>query len=193
MSGGKVQVYSTGSYVYILVFMSGEKFPEHSTWVLCVYVGPMSGWKVPDNSTGLLCVYPGPYVRWEGPRIKYCGPIYIYISWALCQVGMSQSIVLGSNVYILGPMSGVKVPECSIGVLCIYPGPYVNWEGSRVYFWVSMYISRALCQMRRYKSIVLGCYVYIMGHMPGGIVQEYNMWFLCINPGPYVLFKGSKV
>ena len=90
-------------------------------------------------------------------------------------------------------MLGVKVPECSIGVLCIYTGPNVNWEGSRVYFWVPMYISQALCQMRRYESIVLGCYVNIMGHMSGGIVQEYNMWLLCINPGPYVLFKGSIV
>ena len=108
-------------------------------------------------------------------------------------MGRSQSIVLESNVYILGPMSGVKVPECSIGVLCIYPGPYISWEGSRVYFWVPMCISPALCQVRRYKSIVLGCYVYIIGHMSGGIVPEYNMWFLCINPGPYVLFNGSIV
>ena len=97
----------------------------------------------------------------------------------ICQVGRSQNKVLGSyiyilgpmssgkvpeystgsNVYILGPMSGVKVPECSIGVLCIYPGPYVSLEGSRVYFWVPMYISWALCQVRRYESIVLGCYV----------------------------------
>ena len=70
-------------------------------------------------------------------------------------------MVLGSNVYILDPMSGVKVPEYRIGVLCIYSGPYVSWEGSRVYFLVPMYISRALCQVRRYESIVLGCYVYV--------------------------------
>ena len=76
----------------------------------------------------------------------------MYISWAPCQVEGSQSIVLASNVYILGALSGGKVPEyingflCIIlglmsgqkvpedrnGFLCIYTVPFVRWEGSRI-------------------------------------------------------------
>ena len=41
-------------------------------------------------------------------------------------------IELDPFVYIPGPISGGKDPEYSIGVLCIYPTPYVWWEGPRV-------------------------------------------------------------
>ena len=77
----------------------------------------------------------------------------MYIYWVLCQVGMSHRIVLRPYVHILGPMSGGKVPEYStrlqeyqsgflcqvgrsqsivMGFLCIYPGLYGRWEGTRV-------------------------------------------------------------
>ena len=63
MSGGKVQEYSTWSYVRC-------KFQEYSTGVLYIYIyDPMSVGKVSDNSTGFLCIYPGPCVSLEGPRI----------------------------------------------------------------------------------------------------------------------------
>ena len=54
------------------------------------------------------------------------------LSRALCQFGRSKSIVLGSYVYILGPMSTGKVTEYDTGFQCIYPGPYASLEGPRV-------------------------------------------------------------
>ena len=123
-SGGKVPEYSTGflciySWPYVIgnVPMSGGKVPANSTWVPMhiaralwqtgryqsivlgpyLYIrGPMSGGKVPEYSTGVLCIYAASYIRWEGPNVL--GPMYIY--WSLCEVGSSQSIVLGSYVYI---------------------------------------------------------------------------------------------
>ena len=53
----------------------------------------------------------------------------MHISRTLRRMIMSQNIVLGSYVYILGLMLGGNVPEYITGVLCIYPGPYVRWEG----------------------------------------------------------------
>ena len=37
-----------------------------------------------------------------------------------------------SYVYILGPLSGWKVPEYSTAVLCLYPRPNARWGGPRV-------------------------------------------------------------
>ena len=62
----------------------------------------------------------------------------MYISRALCQVGRSKIIVLGSYAYIPDPMSGGKLPEYSTGVLCIYPAPYARWEGLKVEYWGPM-------------------------------------------------------
>ena len=66
----------------------------------------------------------------------------MYIFWVLCQVGRSKSIVLvlmsdasSKSIvlgYIYGPMSVGKVSDNSTGFLCIYPGPCVSWEGSRI-------------------------------------------------------------
>ena len=47
-------------------------------------------------------------------------------------------------------MSRGEVQEYSKGFLCIYPGPYVRWDGPRVYYWCS--------------------YVYIRGSMADGKV-----------------------
>ena len=62
----------------------------------------------------------------------YSTRVLLYISTALCQLGGSQIIVPGSNVYIQCPMSGGKVQEYSTTVLCIYSGLYVRREGLRV-------------------------------------------------------------
>ena len=53
----------------------------------------MSGGKVQEYSTGPHC--------------------------AICQIGRSPCIELGSFVYILGPLSSGKVPDDSTGFLCI--------------------------------------------------------------------------
>ena len=53
-------------------------------------------------------------------------PCSMYISQALCRVGRSQSIVLGSYVYIPGPMSGGKVPEYSNGTYVYFSVPMLG-------------------------------------------------------------------
>ena len=141
---GRYQKIVLGSYAYI---------PD-----------PMSAGRIPEYRTGVLCIYPGPYVRWEVPRVEYWGPMYI--SGALCQVGRSQSIVMGSYVYIWGPMSGWMVPEYSNGV--------------------PIYISRALWQMGRYQCVVLGPYLYIRGPRPGEKVGRSQS----IVQGSYVYILG---
>ena len=55
--------------------------------------GPMSGETVSEYSSRVLCTY----------------------TWALCQVGRSKSIVLGSDVYIPGSMSGGKEQNIVLG------------------------------------------------------------------------------
>ena len=70
-------------------------------------------------------------------------------------------------------MSDGEVQEYSKGFLCIYPGPYVRWDGPRVYYWCS--------------------YVYIQGSMADGKVPEYNTGSLSIYPGPYVRWEGPRL
>ena len=97
----------------------------------------------------------------------------MYIYRALCQVGRSQKIVLGSYAYIRVPMSGEMVSEYRTGV--------------------PMYISRAIWQMGRYQSVVLGPYLYIQGPMEGGKVPEYSTGFEYMYWVPYVRLKGPRV
>ena len=109
----------------------------------------------------------------------------MYINRALCQVGRYQKIVLGSYAYIPDPMSGGRIPEYRTGVLCIYPGPYVRWEGPRVEYWGPMYISGALCQVGRSQSIVMVfLYIYIQGSVADGKVPVFSTGSLSIYPGP---------
>ena len=80
---------------------------------------------------------------------------------------------MGSYVYIWVPMSGRMVPEYSNGV--------------------PMYISRALWQMGRYQSVVLGPYLYIRGPRRGGKVQEYSTGFEYMYWVPYVRLEVPRV
>ena len=97
----------------------------------------------------------------------------MYIFWALCQAGRSQSIELGSFVYIPGPLSNGKVSKYSNKVLCIYP--------------------RSLCQVGKSQSKVLVSYTYIQCHMSGGKAPTYSTGILCIYHRPYVGCEGFRV
>ena len=48
---------------------------------------------------------------WQMVRSQSIVQDPLYISWALCRVGRSQSILLGSYVYIPGLMSDGKIPD----------------------------------------------------------------------------------
>ena len=96
----------------------------------------------------------------------------MYISWAPCQVEGSQSIVLGSNVYILGALSGGKVLAYINGFLCIILG---------------------ICQVRRSQRIVIVSYVYILCPLSGGKVPEYSTAVLCLYPRPNARWDGPRV
>ena len=56
-----MSVGTVPEYVYILGPMSGGKVQEYST---CSYVRC----KFQEYSTGVLCIYLWPYVSWEGLR-----------------------------------------------------------------------------------------------------------------------------
>ena len=117
----------------------------------------------------------------------------MYINRALCQVGRYQKKIMGSYAYIPDLMSGGRIPEYRTGVLCIYPGPYVRWEGPRVEYWGPMYISGALCQVGRSQSIVMGSYVYIWGLCQVGWSLSIVMVFLYIYPGLCGRWEGTSV
>ena len=130
---GRSQNIVLRSYVYILGQMPGGMVPEYSTGILCIYPVQEYSYK-----SGFLYIYPGPYVSWEGTRVcLYCGVICIY-SYGLMYIlvpmsgASSKCIVLGSFVYIYGPMSVGKASDNSTGFLCLYPGPCVSWEGPRI-------------------------------------------------------------
>ena len=65
------------------------------------------------------------YISWapmSGGKVpEYCIGFQEYKSGSLCQVGRSQSIELG--------------------FLCVCPGLYGRWEGTRVQLWGPIYIS----------------------------------------------------
>ena len=143
----------------------------------------------------------------------------MFISQAKCQAGWSQSIVLESYVYILGPMSGGKVQEYSFWSLVYLVGPMSGGKSQSIK--VGFYISRALCQLggcqsmyiflvlcqvgrsksivlglmsgASSKSIVLGSYVYIYDPMSVGKVSDNSTGFLCIYPGPCVSLEGPRI
>ena len=143
----------------------------------------------------------------------------MFISQAKCQAGWSQSIVLESYVYILGPMSGGKVQEYSFRSLVYLVGPMSGGKSQsiKVGFYISrslcqlggsqsMYIFWVLCQVGRSKSIVLGLmsgassksivlgsYVYIYDPMSVGKVSDNSTGFLCIYPGPCVSLEGPRI
>ena len=143
----------------------------------------------------------------------------MFISQAKCQAGWSQSIVLESYVYILGPMSGGKVQEYSFRSLVYLVGPMSGGKSQSIK--VGFYISRALCQLggsqsmyifwvlcqvgrsksivlglmsgASSKSIVLGSYVYIYDPITVGKVSDNSTGFLCIYPGPCVSLEGPRI
>ena len=88
----------------------------------------------------------------------------MFISQAKCQVGWSQSIVLESYVYILGPVSGGKVQEYSFRSLVYILGPMSGGKSQSI----KVYIPGLMSVWRVPE------YVYILGPMSGGKVQEYS-------------------